>query len=134
MKNRVFLKFLWVVTVAVTACFTTAYGMPQVEINVVLISVSGDTTVLVPGDNASSLNAPLRAVFRASLTTDDGKEYVMFPEWTVTRIVTDGGAAESRRALQSMSLRITASSRLILHGHTGRRILPRLFPAIPRVP
>ena len=100
MKNRVFLKFLWVVTVVVTACFTTAYGMPQVEINVVLISVSGDTTVLVPGDNASSLNAPLRAVFSASLTTDDGKDYVLFPEWTVTRTVTDGGAAESRSYLK----------------------------------
>ena len=100
MKKRLFLKFLWVAAVVATTGFTTAYGMPQVEINVVLISVSGDTTVLVPGDNASSLNAPLRAVFKASLTTDDGKEYVMFPVWTVTRIVTDGGAAESRSYLK----------------------------------
>jgi hypothetical protein len=100
MKNKVFLKFLWVVTIAVTACFTTAYGVPQVDIKVVLISVSGDTTVLMPGDDASSLNAPLRAVFSASLTTDDGKDYVLFPEWTVTRSVSDGGTVDSRSYLK----------------------------------
>lgn len=76
-------------------------GTPQVQVKVVLISVSGDSTVIVPGESSpNSLNVPLRAEFISELTADDGKEYVLFPQWTVTRTYTDGETSKTHDFLK----------------------------------
>ena len=75
------------VIMLLTARYKACAGTPQVQVKVILISVSGDSTVLSPGDNATGkLNVPLRGYFISSLTTDDGKDYVMFPQWTIKRM------------------------------------------------
>lgn len=83
MKKRCCLGLLF----TVAACLAAFAGTPQVEVKVVLISVSGDSTVLMPGDDLSStkLGAPLRAEFISTLTADDGKEYVLHPQWIIGR-------------------------------------------------
>lgn len=86
------LKGFLIAAVTAVAPFFTAYaGIPKVEVKVVLISVSGDSTVLLPGESSpTAQNVPLRAEFYSSLTADDGKDYVLFPQWTVTRTYTEG--------------------------------------------
>lgn len=83
MKRRSYLGLLF----AAAACLTAFAGTPQVDVKVVLITVSGDSTILMPGDDVSStkLGAPLRAEFISTLTADDGKEYVLHPQWTIRR-------------------------------------------------
>ena len=96
MKNRGLFKFLIAAAVAVAPCFTAFAGIPQVQVKVVLVSVSGDSTVIAPGETSSAnLNAPLYATFESELVTDDDKEYVMFPQWTVTRMVMNGETPET---------------------------------------
>ncbi len=86
MKKSGFLRFLCAAVMAAAPCFTAMAGTPQVQVKVILVSASGDSTVLGPGDiSPTELNAPLRATFISELITDDGKEYVLFPEWTVKR-------------------------------------------------
>lgn len=86
MKKSGFLRFLCAAVMAATPCFTALAGTPQVQVKVILVSASGDSTVISPGeDSPSELNAPLRAKFISELVTDDGKSYVLFPEWTVKR-------------------------------------------------
>lgn len=89
--------------IAVLSTFTALAGIPQVQIKVVLTSVSGDSTVLLPNDVASSkLNVPLRARFVSSITSDDSKEYVMFQQWTVKRLNTETSEYEDYLKRQGM--------------------------------
>lgn len=91
MNKRGFHKFLCAALMAAAPCFTVLAGIPQVQVKVVLVSASGDSTVIAPGETSpASLNAPLDATFVSELITDDGKDYVLFPQWTVTRMVMDG--------------------------------------------
>ena len=95
MKKHGYLGLLLAALVAVASVFTASAGTPQVDIKVVLTSVSGESIVLPEEDpSTSKLSAPLKAKFISSLTSDDGKEYVLFPKWTVTRIITDGEKTE----------------------------------------
>ena len=101
MKIRSFLRYLWTVAVAAAVCQTVSAGIPQVQVKVVLISVSGDSTVLAPGESSpATLNVPLRASFISELVADDGKEYVLFPQWTVTRTYTDGETSQTENYLK----------------------------------
>ena len=96
MKKSVIKKFFCAAAIAVAYCSSVFAGTPQVQVKVILISVSGDTTVLVPGESSpSTLNVPLRAMFISELVADDGKDYVLFPQWTVTRTYTDGETSET---------------------------------------
>lgn len=82
-------------------CMACMGGVPRVSVKVILLPVSADSTVLLPGDKADSdLNAPLRAQFVSELITDDGKEYVMFPQWTVTRTVVEKGVSATKDYLK----------------------------------
>lgn len=91
MKKRVIIRLLLAVATALAPCFNVLADVPKVQVKVILISLSGDSTVLTPGDKApSDLNVPLHAVFVSELTSTDGKDYVLFPQWTVTRSFTDG--------------------------------------------
>ena len=86
MKKSAFRKFLCAAALAAAPCFTAFAGIPQVQVKVILVSASGDSTVISPGEvSPSELNAPLKATFISELITDDGKDYVLFPEWTVKR-------------------------------------------------
>jgi len=95
MKKSFLTRLICAAVMAVTTCFTALAGTPQVQVKVVLISVSGDSTVVMPGESAPPQIAPLRAEFISSLTTDDGKEYVLFPQWTVTRTINNGDTPET---------------------------------------
>lgn len=91
MEKYMFKKYLIAAVMTVTSCFTAFAGTPQVQVKVVLMSVSGDSTVIVPGESSpTTQNVPLRAEFVSEIVADDGKEYVMFPQWTVTRTYTVG--------------------------------------------
>ena len=91
MRRDVFLRLAFAAVLAVAGCFTVWADAPKVQVSVVLESVTSDTVILAPGESSpSNLNVPLRAVFTAELLADDGKEYVMFPQWTVTRTYGSG--------------------------------------------
>ena len=91
MKKRVVIGLLLVAAAAVLPCFKVSADVPNVQVKVILISLSGDSTVLSPDDKApSDLNVPLHAVFVSELVSNDGKDYVLFPQWTVTRNYSDG--------------------------------------------
>lgn len=95
MKKSVFKGVVLTAVLAVLSCLTAVAGEPQADVKLILISVSGDSTVLGPGESApTTLSAPLRVIFVSSLKTDDGKDYVMFPQWTVTH-TDDQGREES---------------------------------------
>ena len=87
MKKRGLIGLLLVALIAVTSGLTAFADTPQVDVKVVLVSVSGDSTFLMPGVDLSStkLGAPLKAKFISTLTYDDGKEYVLHPHWTIDR-------------------------------------------------
>lgn len=84
-------RFILAALAAFVSGFTCLAGTPSVQVRLVLISVSGDSTVIVPGESSpTTLNVPLRAHFESELVADDGKDYVLFPQWTVTRTYTNG--------------------------------------------
>ena len=94
MKIRVFSRLMAALTAVMLICNNVSAGTPQVQVKLILVSVSADSTVLSPGETSpSAQNVPLRAEFISSITSDDGKDYVLFPEWTVTRTYTDGETA-----------------------------------------
>lgn len=96
MKKSGLLGYFFTVVMAVVTCLNAYADIPQVQVKVILISVSGDSTVVSPGESSSTtLNVPLRAEFVSQLISDDGKEYIMFPQWTVTRTYTDGETSET---------------------------------------
>jgi len=91
MKRRVIIRLILAAATAVVPCLKVLADVPKVQVKVILISLSGDSTVLSPGDKApSDLNVPLHAVFVSELVSTDGKDYVLFPQWTVTRNYSDG--------------------------------------------
>lgn len=91
MKRNMKYRFAALILAFLTGSVTVFADQPQVQVKVTLISVSGDSTVIAPGESSpSTLNVPLMAEFSASLQSTDGKEYVLFPEWTVTRTYMDG--------------------------------------------
>ena len=91
MKRNMKYRFAALILAFLTGSVTVFADQPQVQVKVTLISVSGDSTVIAPGESSpSTLNVPLMAEFSASLQSNDGKEYVLFPEWTVTRTYMDG--------------------------------------------
>ena len=93
MKKSGFTCVLMAAVMAVAPFLTASADVPKVDVKVILISVSGDSTVLVPGESSpSTLNVPLHAEFIAELVASDGNDYVLFPQWTVTRTYTDGEA------------------------------------------
>lgn len=84
-------RFILAALAAFVSGLTCLAGTPSVQVRLVLISVSGDSTVIVPGESSpTTLNVPLRAHFESELVADDGKDYVLFPQWTVTRTYTNG--------------------------------------------
>lgn len=96
MGNRSFLGFSGVAAMMAAFCFNVLAGTPQVQVKVLLVSVSADSTVLSPGESSpSTLNVPLHAEFISEIVADDGKDYVLFPQWTVTRTFTDGETSET---------------------------------------
>ena len=96
MKERGFLRFLCAAAIAAATSFTAFAGIPQVQVKVILVSVSGDSTEIAPGEtSAANLNAPLYAKFVSEMVTDDGKDYVLFPQWTITRTVMNGETQET---------------------------------------
>lgn len=96
MKKGSVIRFFCSATLAVAASLTAWAGVPQVQVKVVLTSVSGDRIELAPGESSPvNLNAPLHAEFISALVVDDGKEYRMFPQWTVKRTYSNGTATET---------------------------------------
>lgn len=96
MKKSGFIKFFCGAAMAAASCFTAMADTPQVQVKVVLISVSGDSTVIMPGESSpTALIVPLKAEFISDLVSDDGKDYVLFPQWTVTRTFTNGETSET---------------------------------------
>ncbi|MBR4842180.1 MAG: gliding motility-associated C-terminal domain-containing protein [Bacteroidaceae bacterium] len=91
------MTFLAVLLRSIT-CFS---GIPVPDVKLALISVSNDTTYLSPGESGSeSFTVPLRVEFSSKLISDDGKEYVLFPEWQVIRSYTDGETQKSESYLK----------------------------------
>lgn len=96
MKKCSVLRLISVVAIAVAHCSAVIAGNPQVQVKIILTSVSADSTVLSPGESSpTTLNVPLKAEFISELVADDGKEYVLFPQWTVTRTYTKGETSET---------------------------------------
>lgn len=96
MGKRFFLVFFCAALMMAVCSFNAFAGIPQVQVKVLLVSVSADSTVLSPGESSpTTLNVPLHAEFISELVADDGKEYVLFPQWTVTRTFTDGETSET---------------------------------------
>ena len=96
MKKCGFTKFLSAAVIASALSFNAFADTPQVQVKVILISVTGDSTVIFPGESSpTTQNVPLHAEFVSELVTDDDKEYVLFPQWTVTRTYTDGETSET---------------------------------------
>ncbi len=90
MNSKSSFRVILTVFLALSGNLFCMAGEPQVKVELVLVTVNGDTTRLMPGDNApSDFTAPLKAHFRSSLQADDGNEYILFPEWMVTRIHDD---------------------------------------------
>ncbi len=58
---------------------------PSVNVRAVLVSALNDTVFLVPGGEADVRNAPLQVLFESAIVSGDGRDYVMFPQWVVTR-------------------------------------------------
>jgi|GEM_PF-940653 len=101
MNIRVFIGFILVAAATVCTFSDALAGTPQVKVKVVLTSVSGDSTVLLPGESSpQTLNAPLHAEFISELVADDGKDYVLFPQWTVLRTHTEGETSETENYLK----------------------------------
>lgn len=96
MNKSVFHGF-FIAALMMAFCRLTAFaGIPQVQVKVILISVSGDSTVISPGESSpTALNVPLKAEFVSQLVADDGKDYVLFPQWVVTRTFTNGETSET---------------------------------------
>ena len=96
MKKSGFLGLFFAAVSVAIPCFTAFAGIPQVQVKVILISVSGDSTVIMPGESSPvTMNVPLYAEFVSELVTDDGKDYVLFPQWTVTRTISNGETSET---------------------------------------
>lgn len=96
MKTNSLIRFVIALLMSVMTGLTAVAGTPVVQVKLILLSVSGDSTVLVPGESSpSTLNVPLRAEFSSELVADDGKDYVLFPQWTVTRTFTKGETSET---------------------------------------
>lgn len=96
MKKSVLIGLFWAVVTVFATCQTVLAGTPQVQVKVILISVSGDSTVIVPGESSpTALNVPLKAEFISELVADDGEEYILFPQWTVTKTTTDGETSKT---------------------------------------
>lgn len=101
MKKSVFNRFFIAALMTAVCCFNAFAGIPQVQVKVILISVSGDSTVILPGESSpTTLNVPLKAHFISELVTDDGTDYVLFPQWTVTRTTTKGETSETKDYLK----------------------------------
>ena len=84
-----------------TVCCPAA--VPEIRVSLLLITAAGDSTLLKPGESASSaLGAPLRAEFSSSLSCDDGKDYVLFPQWKVTRSYQEDGVLKNQDYLKRM--------------------------------
>ena len=91
MKKSLFRRFFCAAAAIAAASLTAWAGEPKVQVKLVLTTVSGDEIVLTPGESSpTNLNVPLHAEFVSELITDDGKNYRMFPQWTVTRTYTNG--------------------------------------------
>ncbi|MCQ2068522.1 MAG: gliding motility-associated C-terminal domain-containing protein [Bacteroidaceae bacterium] len=96
MKKLGLNRLLCAAAIAAVSCLSTFADTPQVQVKVILLSVSGDSTVIMPGESSpTTLNVPLRAEFVSELVADDGKDYVLFPQWTVTRTYTKGETSET---------------------------------------
>ena len=101
MNKRIFSRFLSAFAAIVAGCLSAFAGTPKVQVKVLLVSVSADTVVLAPGESSpTNLNVPLHAVFQSELVADDGKEYVMFPQWTVVRTYNQGETPVTRDYLK----------------------------------
>lgn len=89
------LAFLWLLTglAMVSGAGAQTLPGPKASVRVLLVSASMDTTVVMPGQQASGgLTVPLEVIMEASIESDaDTVAYVMFPQWTVTRTVIDDG-------------------------------------------
>lgn len=91
MKKRALIGLFLATLIAVSSGLTAFAGTPQVDVKVILISVSGDSAVLLPNDTwTSKLDVPLRAEFKSSITSDDDRSYIMFQQWIVKRQNTSG--------------------------------------------
>ena len=91
MKKSLFRRFFCAAAAIVAVSLTVWAGEPKVQVKLVLTTVSGDEIVLTPGESSpTNLNVPLHAEFVSELIVDDGKEYRLFPQWTVTRTYTNG--------------------------------------------
>ena len=94
-------KLLMTFLAFLLGCETCFSGVPVPNVKLTLITVSSDTTYISPGESGSeSYTVPLKVEFCSSLTSDDGREYVLFPEWQVTRSYTDGDTPKSESYLK----------------------------------
>ena len=101
MKESAGKVFLMTFLAALQGCVTCFAGVPVPNVKLTLITVSSDTTYINPGESGSeSYTVPLRVEFSSSLTSDDGREYVLFPEWQVLRTYTDGETPRSENYLK----------------------------------
>jgi len=76
-------------------------GVPRPDVTATLITVSGDTVCLKPGDSGTeSFTVPLRVQLSSSITSDDGREYILFPEWQLIRSYQDGETLKSDNYLK----------------------------------
>lgn len=100
-------RFLFVILLAAlrllsllpdTVCLAQS---PKVSVRAVLVPVSADTVILSPGESSSSaLSVPLSVTLQSSIVADDGRQYVLFPQWTVTRTVTEDGEEQTEQFLK----------------------------------
>ncbi|MBR6369598.1 MAG: gliding motility-associated C-terminal domain-containing protein [Bacteroidaceae bacterium] len=101
MKDLTGRKILMIFIPALIGCLTCFSGVPVPSVKLTLITVSNDTTYINPGESGSeSYTVPLKVEFSSSIVSDDGKEYVLFPEWQVLRTYTDGETSKSENYLK----------------------------------
>lgn len=91
MKRFFSVRLICAVAAAMLWSQSAVAGTPKVQVQITLSPVSGDPVVLT-NDNTQAdeeFNAPLRARFSSTLTSDDGKEYELRSQWTIRELPDD---------------------------------------------
>ncbi len=95
------ISFLAVMAALMYAPSVKAEQEPDVAVRALLISASMDTVIVQPGETApSGLTVPLVLVLEAEIESPESDRLIMFPQWTVSRTVTEDGKEETSQFLK----------------------------------
>lgn len=103
LREKIFghMSIMAALTAMVYAPPVMAEQEPDAVVRALLISASMDTVIVLPGETApSGLTVPLNVVMEAEMSASESDGYIMFPQWTVTRTITEDGQEETCQFLK----------------------------------